>query len=308
MMRILDFGSLIVNCGREALCHPPLDVRRWPLRVGRCLSIFLLAATTAQAYPPAPHHEIFGQVRDQWGNPFSTGDVQIILETDTGARITGEVAPGREPGVNYRLQIPMDAGIAPDSYQSTALRTLMPFRIQVRVGNLTYLPIQMQGDYALLGAPAEVTRIDLTLGADSDGDGLPDAWKDMAIAMSGVAGLTRGDIRPDDDLDGDGMTNLQEYIAGTYAWDSADRLWLNILEVREKEAALEFFAIDGRTYKIWGSSDLTNWTEVNFRLPAVDEPGSSRSAYFASAVQKLQVEVPRKESPETPTFFRLEVQ
>ena len=28
-----------------------------------------------------------------------------------------------------------------------------------------------------LGKPSETTRLDLTLGEDSDGDGLPDAWE-----------------------------------------------------------------------------------------------------------------------------------
>lgn len=270
-------------------------------------TVLFLAHVVAFAYPPAPHHEIYGQVRDQWGNPFATGDVRIVLETDDGTRIEGVVAPRREPGVNYRLQIPMDAGIAPDSYQPTALRTLVPFRIHVRVGGITYLPIQMQGDYTLLGEPAGVTRIDLTLGADSDGDGLPDAWKDMAIAMSG-GDLTRDDIRPGDDLDGDGMSNLQEYIAGTYAWDSADKLWLDIVEVREKDVALEFLAIDGRSYKIWGSNDLQEWSEVRFRLPAVDAPDASRSSYFASEVRQLNVEVPHDDMSDAPTFFRLQVQ
>lgn len=267
----------------------------------------LLMPLAALAYPPAPHHEIYGQVRDQWGNPLSTGGAQIILETDNGTRITGKITPGMGPGMNYRLTVPMDAGVTPDTYRTTALKPLVPFRVQVRIGNATYLPMQMRGDYAILGEPAEETRIDLTLGADSDGDGLPDAWKDMVVAMTG-GGLTREDIRPEDDIDGDGMTNLQEYIAGTYAWDSLDNLWLKILEVREQEIALEFLAIDGRSYKIWGSSNLEEWTQVDFHLPAVDAPGTHRASYFAPAVARMNVEVPRSEVSDVPAFFRLQVE
>jgi hypothetical protein len=47
----------------------------------------------------------------------------------------------------------------------------------------------------------------LARAADSDGDGLPDEWERAYF----------GDLRygPDDDPDGDGYTNLEEYNAGT---------------------------------------------------------------------------------------------
>ena len=43
----------------------------------------------------------------------------------------------------------------------------------------------MRGDYSALGRPGESTRIDLTLGEDRDGDGLPDAWERTLITASG---------------------------------------------------------------------------------------------------------------------------
>ncbi len=271
------------------------------------LSVLFLPSLPIHAFPPAPHHEIYGMVRDQWGNPLAGENATLIFITENGTQVSGTVVPGMEPGTNYRLLIPMDAGIAPDLYRPTAQFPLAPFRIQVRVGSTTYLPIQMQGDFAVLGQPAERTRIDLTLGTDSDGDGLPDAWKDMVIAMLG-GGLTRDDIRPGDDLDGDGMTNLEEYIAGTYPWDPTDNLWLDIIEVREEDVVLEFLAIGGRSYRIWGSSDLEVWTPVSFRLPAIDEPGMTRSSYTSPDVRRLGVEVARGELPGQPVFFRLHVQ
>jgi hypothetical protein len=271
------------------------------------LALSLLPPLAALAFPPAPHHEIHGLVRDQWGNPLTIDHARIVLRTDAGTEVRGVVTPGMEPGVNYRLLVPMDAAITPDLYRRNALQTLVPFRIRVQVGDTAYLPIQMKGDYSLLGEPAGVTRIDLTLGTDSDGDGLPDAWKDMVIAMMG-GGLTRADIRPQDDLDGDGMTNLQEYIAGTYAWDPNDKLWLDIIEVRDADVLLEFSTINGRSYRIWGSSDLREWAPVRFRLPAFDAPGETRASYVAPNVRRLTAEVPRVEIIENPRFFRLQVQ
>ncbi len=270
------------------------------------LALALLPPLSALAFPPAPHHEIHGLVRDSWGNPIMIEHARIVLRTDAGTEVRGILTPGMEPGLNYRLLVPMDAAITPDPYRRNALRELVPFRIRVQVGNTTYLPIQMQGDYALLGEPAGLTRIDLTLGVDSDGDGLPDAWKDMVIAMMG-GGLTRADVRPHNDLDGDGMTNLEEYIAGTYAWDPNDKLWLEIIEVRDGDVLLEFSTINGRSYRIWGSNDLRDWAPVQFRLPIIDAPGETRTEYFAPNARRLTAEVPRMEAMEAPRFFRLQV-
>ena len=43
-------------------------------------------------------------------------------------------------------------------------------------------------------------------------------------------GQDQGDINPNDDTDGDGMGNLNEYISGNYAFDKDDGLRLDIVE------------------------------------------------------------------------------
>ena len=48
---------------------------------------------------------------------------------------------------------------------------------------------------------------------DSDGDGIPDSW--MLQIFGHATGLASDLSRAQDDADGDGMTNLQEYLAGT---------------------------------------------------------------------------------------------
>src|SRR4051812_13307252 len=87
-------------------------------------------ACNAYAFPPAPHHIIFGMVRDEYGQPITSPDAQVILETVTGVQIKGSVVPGLSAGANYRLVIPMDAGIASDAYQPTAMKPTAPFRIK----------------------------------------------------------------------------------------------------------------------------------------------------------------------------------
>src|SRR5690606_27935767 len=120
------------------------------------------------------------------------------------------VSPGQAEGINYQLKIPLDMGALGNAYKPSALLPTVPFRIRVRVGSVTYLPLEMVGIGTLLTRPAEATRLDLTLGVDSDGDGLPDAWELALIQALKGDGQTRtlADIRPEDDSDGDGLSNL----------------------------------------------------------------------------------------------------
>lgn len=239
------------------------------------------------AFPPAPDHTFYGMVRDEMGNPLSGSDVQVLLETATGVQIKGSVVNALEPGVNYHLVIPMDAGITSDLYKPTALKPTVPFKMWVRIKGVRYLPIQMKGDYSRMGEPGKTTRLDLTLGEDSDNDGLPDAWERALIAALGGK-LTLADIKPNDDSDGDGLSNVQEYIAGTYAFDNKDGFSLKIIRSEGTNPVMEFLAITGHTYSVLGSNDLKTWTPVLFRVAGTEaEPDS---VLYVKDTRVLQIE------------------
>ena len=279
------------------------------IRLGRLRSawLFLLLLPAScfllplLAFPPAPHHLLFGLVRDEYGNPL-TATATLILESAAGVQVLGEVVPNRGVGLNYQLKVPMDAGLTLDAYQPTALRPNVPFKIKVRVGTLDYYPIEMVGNFKLLGQPGKETRLDLTLGEDTDGDGLPDAWERMLIAAG--RGTSLADITPSGDSDRDRMTNLQEYLAGTYAFDPANGFALTIKSINQGRPVLEFTAIRGRNYSIQSSADLRQWDAVNFRLPGDPAP---RASYPATDVRRLSVEAEASVSPKV-RFYRLTVQ
>jgi len=281
-----------------------LQTKRF-LRTGTCL-LGLLLAVSARAYPPAPHHLFYGLVRDEFGGPLQDSSAVVILETTSGVTVKAQVIPGLEPGVNYSLAVPMDSGITDDLYKPTALRPMVPFKIRVKVGNTFYLPMELKGDYSQMGQPGKRTHLDLTLGEDSDGDGLPDAWERILLALAGN-GKTLADIRPEDDFDGDGLSNLDEYVAGTYAFDSKDGFTLKVLGAEADVCRLEFMVITGRSYTLLGSPDLTAWLPVEFRL-ATDTPEASPwSYYYATDVRVLRVDV--VPAPDRPSmrFFRVMV-
>jgi hypothetical protein len=272
-------------------------------RAGALLLLLGVGAPVSRAFPPAPDHVIYGMIRDEAGNPLSGSSVEVLLETDSGVQIKSSVFNGLEPGVNYRLTIPMDAGITSDLYKATALQPSVPFKIWARISGVRYLPIQMKADYAHLGEPGKSTHLDLSLGEDADGDGLPDAWERALISALGGK-LTLADINPNDDADGDGLSNLQEYLAGTYAFDNQDGFTLKIAGTVGDNPVLEFLAIQGRTYRVMGSEDIKTWTEVAFRTAGTSD--AAAPTYYAADTRVLRVEAVNPGAKVQ--FFKLMVQ
>ena len=87
----------------------------------------------------------------------------------------------------------------------------------------------------------------LTLIADSDGDGVPDAWSQQYFGHpTGQA----GDLsRAGDDFDHDGMSNGAEYIAGTDPTNPLSFLGVS-LAAGPLSAVVSFGAISNRTYTV----------------------------------------------------------
>ena len=252
------------------------------------------------AFPPAPDHVLYGMVRDEYGNPLAVPDASLILETAAGTNLLTSVRNGLEPGVNYTLKVPMDSGITADPYKPTALRPTVPFKLHVRIKSTVYLPIEMKADFSRLGRPGDKTRLDLTLGEDQDGDGLPDAWERVLLQARG--GGTLQDINPNDDSDGDNLSNLNEYLAGTYAFDDQNGFSLKIIRTNNGNPVLGFMVIRGRTYTVLGSADLNSWVPVPFTLATVGS--TPLPTYYAADTRVLEVEanVPANEAM---LFFKL---
>lgn len=277
------------------------------LRATKCALLSISALLLAQnvlAFPPAPHHTFFGLVRDEYGNPIDVTSAEVVLETASGVQVKTTIFPHLDSGVNYRLAVPMDAGLADDLYKFTALRPAAPFKIKVRIGNTVYLPLEMVADYSHLGEPGRSTLLNLTLGEDTDGDGIPDAWERALMQVTGM-NKPLSEIRPGDDADGDGLSNLDEYLAGTYPFDPTNGLTLAAKHVSNGIPQLEFTAVQGRTYLIQGSMDLKTWQSVNFRVVGGTAGAENQSYYQATPLSVILVEILAQTGQQMPRFFRL---
>ena len=109
------------------------------------------------------------------------------------------------------------------------------------------------GSHFIMGFPGNATpgRTNSPL-PDSDGDSMPDAWE----LVHGLAV-----DNPDDgetDLDGDGMSNRDEYWCGTSPNDARSLLRLETSMTAGEEIMLRFEARPGRTYSLLSKEFLVD--------------------------------------------------
>jgi hypothetical protein len=369
--------------------------------------IACLLTVTADAYPPAPHYQIYGTVRDEQGSHLVTSEGEVILSgvyaaygaasvfgggvtggtilnggvgfisaptvtfssdtgsgaagmavlTDgvvTGVTITqsgsgygsavtigfsgGGAAPleivrsttdqAIAPAINYSLSVPMDSGTFAQLYDVSAMRPLLPFTIRVVIGGVNYVPIQIAaatsplwtdkinsqnspsistaGNYWAVGLPAGKLRLDLWLGVDSNGDGLPDAWQWEVVNSDTTGKLTDfTQVDPHADLSGNGMSNMSKFLTGVYALELQDGLHFEVDSVTDGIAKLRFQAITGRTYHISSSTDLQTWTKPQPFSLEIDGT-NVQSYYLADSSKILNIYVPQGNSVQH--FYQLYVE
>ena len=114
---------------------------------------------------------------------------------------------------------------------------------------------------------------------DSDGDGMPDLWELLY-------GLSVGVNDAASDLDGDGASNLNEYLSGTVPNDPNS--FLRLMIVGAGPAVLQFNAGDGRTYTIEYKNTLNapSWSKLTdvpagvARLVQVPDPSATPTRFY----------------------------
>jgi hypothetical protein len=106
---------------------------------------------------------------------------------------------------------------------------------------------------------------------DVDEDGLPNDWE-SAHGLNPL--VSAEDDGASGDPDGDGSTNLQEYLSGTHPRDPASYLAVHSISANATSIVVRFTAVAGRTYTVLyrdalGSGD---WSKLK-DIPAQEETG-----------------------------------
>ncbi len=244
--------------------------------LGKILAVLLLAwaaassLPTASAFPPAPFFTLYGTVRDEQGQTLRIAGAVVVFYKDGVEKLRQTIAESTQSDQNYQIRLRMDMQrLGTQSYSDLSTGTGAAFTLAILINNIAYYPIEMSVTRSV-GNPGERVRLDLTLGVDSDGDGLPDAWEQSQLFAAGfTAGPNGWDLSKLDrngDFDGDGISNINEYLAGTFATDPTDYLSLRIREKSATSVHLQFLSISGKVYTLETSTDLKVWTPMPFYL------------------------------------------
>ncbi len=133
------------------------------------------------------------------------------------------------------------------------------------------------GWLSLSNTVALVQTASLAPGADSDGDGIADAWElTYTNTLSAFTGTS--------DTDHDGMTDLQEYLADTNPFDPRDNLRVTALERFGDYSLMEWTSKPTRLYSVQLRDDLSPaslWLDY-FTLPL---PGMGAAGFYQAGGQ-----------------------
>ncbi len=158
--------------------------------------------------------------------------------------------------IHYRNNSPLDFGVNVEP--SGALRG---FAYGANIGWLNFEPIgnpkvdwvtgkitgrvySANTGWMTLDSAENYLRItSIAPGADTDNDGLPDAWE---ISLTGNLQT----LRSDQDRDADGATDLQEYIAGTSPLDPNDVLGLLLTSISSASRKIEWDSKSAVIYRL----------------------------------------------------------
>lgn len=249
----------------------------------------MLAAGPLWAFPPAPYYTIYGDVRDEYGVLLPADGSAIVMYQGGVEKMRETLTAVSGADYNYQLRMRIDMGRSLTStYSSLVVSTASAYTLTINIGGADYYPIELTAQTPAVGTPASRVRLDLTLGVDSDHDGLPDAWEESQLYQAGhLPGADGWDLSLIDrngDLDKDGLSNATEYTAGTYAGDATSTVSLTIKEKVGENVRLETFALYGKSYTIETSTDLRTWAPVSFSTvdPAGEVPAPFQESLVAT--------------------------
>jgi len=121
--------------------------------------------------------------------------------------------------------------------------------------------------------------------ADSDGDGLPDAWELFYFGnpTNGTASI---------DSDGDGADNFAEYVAGTLPLDASSYLVLQSFMDTNGVMYIVWPSVADRSYDMLQSLNLlsNDWVAISSNIPAT-APTNTYIATPATNAAFFQLEV-----------------
>lgn len=271
----------------------------------KVMAIAALCAAVAHAIPQSPVIT-YGMVRDEYGNPLKESSaltLKLVRADAPDGRVyaTAVVGETAYPSMNYRLSLEVDSAGPSRPY---AVLEGTEMKIRFLVGGVDQ-PVSPSPVFAV-PANGSAQRKDYSLGTDADGDGLPDAWETWVLQVAGLpydAGAVAG-FRPDGDADGDGMSNMREFLAGTDPFLGTDLFAVTSYERvgESSRTEIKFTTVPGRTYRVVSTPTLEDalWSPV-----ATTRFAAGETAYETYAGTGREITVYIDAPVEDSAFYRV---
>lgn len=271
----------------------------------RHIGILVLMAASVQgaAVFPLPPFTVYGKVRDWNGRTLSSADEATVIVKVRGVELARcDAKSGSYQSLTYRVEIPMASGkLAGRGQVGDPITFEVYFDGQLHSVSASQTPL-------VVGNPASSVCCSLVVGTFSFGDDLPDEYKQLLLAYYQMAG--RGDdlasISPNDDFDGDGFSNLQEFLAGTIPVLGDDYLKIvKFTQLENRYLAISFLSAPGRTYSVPNSKNIhsNKWNSSGFALSS-----NAPSTQFYTSEQDANTTLYLLPDTNTAAFYRLEVE
>lgn len=247
-------------------------------KLANCLAIICIASTTANADGiPEPDLVLYGTVTQVSGNQSTrltagtltwtfqpTGGGQPVTVTSSLTNINDQFC--------YLLRLRCETVMPGQTLSSNAVQIGPAFytynRAQVFINSVNPATfVQSSQSSVTLSATnrGRLERVDLLVSmsfVDTDGDGLPDNWEQQYFGGLGQ--------NANQDFDHDGMTNLDEYKAGTNPADPNSRFaFIRVERHPASGLVVQWASVQGESYQLQRSGDLlSNFSTIQSSVSA----------------------------------------
>ena len=251
-----------------------------PSRVLRVLVLGLAVSLPVAAGLPLPSLTFYGMLLDEFGWPYPTDDtIEVYAQ---GVKILSHPltsAVGND--YNFLLRVPYDTGGKLGDYSPDVISPGDNVLIRLVDNGLGQAVIST--NFICTLPAGSVVQFNSRSGTDSLGDGISDElrqWIWGAVGDGSVFAPSK--VRATDDSDGDGVSNLDEFLAGTDPANPDDALGVSITRTPYPGVTqLQFFSVPGKTYQMQ-TGTLTEGGISWSTAPFAASPEATRS--FTQAV------------------------